>query len=62
MFAVKQLQIKNRVRQPKNEWCTRARQHTKGLFTGVKELPIENLCIGDKHLPLEDFGLGLDNS
>ena len=29
---------------------------------GVKELPIEDLCIGDKHLPLEDFGLGLDNS
>ena len=49
------------VKQPKKEWCTRARQPMNELCMGVRQLPLENLCIGVRelqlgvrHLPLED--------
>ena len=50
VFGAKQLQIKNRARQPEREWCTRARQPMEELCTGVRQLPIEDLCDEVKQL------------
>ena len=53
-------------RQPLNELCTRARQSMDGLYTNVKQLPMEDLCVrvrqrqlGVRHLPLEDICVGV---
>ena len=77
VIRVGKLQRKNWVRQPKREWCTRARQLMKELCTRVRQLPIKDLCIeldGSnlvRNLPLEDlcartptkgYELELDNS
>ena len=55
-----------RARQHVNELCTRARQSMDGLYTNVKQLPMEDLCVGVRqrqlgvrHLPLEDICVGV---
>ena len=59
VFGVRQLQRINWARQPKREWCTRARRFMKELCMGVRELPIEDLFVRARHLPLEDLCVGV---
>ena len=46
VFGVRQLLRKNWAKQPKKDWCTRARQPMKLLCMGVRQFPIEDLCVG----------------
>ena len=52
VIKVRQLQRNNWVRQPKREWCTRARQPMKEFCKGVREHLIEDLCVGVRYLQL----------
>ena len=49
------------VTQPKKEWCTMARHPMKELPMGVRQLPIEDVCIGVRQIQLGVSGLPLED-
>jgi hypothetical protein len=52
VVGVRQLQKKKWTRQPINEMHTRARKLTDILCKGVRQLPMEDLCLGVGQLQL----------
>lgn len=55
--VIKQPQRKGCLGKSTNELCTSlAKQSMNGLYTWVKQLPMEYLCNGVRQLQLEDMG------